>query len=327
MFYLLHGDDEFSCGEALGQLRKRMGDPTMAELNTARFNGREVSLAELQQACSTLPLFSDRRLVIVDGLLTRLRHMASAEQGQKFLQHLTEYLTHMPETTRLVLVEPESIEGQHPLRRLLARDENLGYEREYRLPQGAELTRWIARRVEEREGSITGDATAQLAAFVGDNLRLLAQEIDKLLSYVGGTRAIAAEDVQLLVSAVPEASVFDMVDALGQRDGRTVSQLLHRRLEEGDHPLALLGMIVRQVRILIQVKELRQQALDAQAMAERLQLHPFVVRKAVAQEGNFTVEQLEFLHRRLLDTDVAIKRGQIDPVLALDTLLAGLTVG
>jgi len=326
MFYLLHGDDEFSRSEALAQLRKRMGDPAMAELNTTRFEGHDVSLAELQHACNTIPLFLDRRLVIVDGLLTHLRKMASTDQGNKVLQELCEYLPHMPKTTRLVLVEPESIEPRHPLRRLITADETLGYQREFGLPQGIELTRWIARRVEEREGTITADATAQLAAFVGDNLRLLAQEIEKLLSYVDRARPITDKDVQLLVSAVPEANIFDMVDALGRRDGEVASQLLHRRLEGGDHPLALLGMIVRQVRILIQVKELREEGLNGEAMAQCLGLHPFVVRKALAQECNFSMEQLGSLHRRLLDTDVAIKRGQVDSVLALDMLMAGLTV-
>jgi len=38
------------------------------------------------------------------------------------------------------------------------------------------------------------------------------------------------------------------------------------------------------------------------------------------------MEQLESIHRRLLTTDVAIKRGQMDPVLALDMLIAGLVV-
>ena len=48
MFYLLYGDDEFSRGEALFELRRRMGDPAMAQLNSTRFDGRTVSLAELQ---------------------------------------------------------------------------------------------------------------------------------------------------------------------------------------------------------------------------------------------------------------------------------------
>lgn len=324
MFYLLHGDDEFSRSEALAELRRRMGDPAMAELNITHFDGREVSLAELQHACNTIPFFSDRRLVIVDGWLTHLQKRISAEQRERELQELIEYLPHLPQTTRLVFVEPKSIDPKHPLRRLIARDKTLGYEREFRLPKDRELPQWISRRVRERGGSITPGAVAQLAAFVGDNLRLLAQEIEKLLIYVDRARPITEEDVQLLVSDVREANIFNMVDALGQRNGQVASRLLHRRLEGGDHPLALLGMMARQIRILIQVKELRREGLSREAIARQLGLRSFVVRKALAQERNFSMGQLEAIHRQLLDTDVAIKKGQVDPVLALDMLIAGL---
>jgi len=327
MFYILHGDDEFSRSEALAELRQRMGDPAMAELNTTWFKGREVSLAQLQHTCNTIPFFSDRRLVIADGLLTHLQRAASTEQGNEALEELIGYLPCMPETTRLVFVEPESIAPQHPLRCLAAQNEALGCDREFRMPQGRELGQWIARRVRERGGSISPKATAQLAAFVGDSLRLLALEIEKLLSYVDRARPITEEDVQLLVSDVREANIFNMVDALGRRDGQAASQLLHRRLAAGDHPLALQGMIARQIRILIEVKELSQEGLDRIALGRQLGLHPFVVRKALDQQRNFSMQQLESVHCRLLETDVLIKTGQMDAVLALDLLIAGLADG
>jgi DNA polymerase-3 subunit delta len=226
---------------------------------------------------------------------------------------------------QLVFVEPAALPSRHPLRLLAARDQELGYDREFPVPKGGELRRWIAQRVEERGGSITPDATTRLAAFIGDNLRLMAQEIDKLLAYVDRDRPIAGEDVDLLVSDAREANVFDMVDALGQRDQRRASRLLHQLLDGGDHPLALQGMMVRQFRILIQVKELNGQGLAQGAIARQLGLHPFVIRKALAQQRNFTMAQLESIQARLLDTDVSIKTGRTEAVLALDMLVASMT--
>jgi len=325
MFYILHGEDEFSRSEMVANLRRRMGsDTTMVDLNTLRFDGPTVSLAELQHACNTIPFFSERRLIIVDGLLTYLQEAASDSEREKWLQELAEYLPHMPETTRLIFLEPKHIPPSHPLRRLIAQDEGLGHAQEFQLPQGKELTNWITQRVRKRGGHITDKAADQLAAFIGNNLRLLAQEIEKLLSYVDRARPITEGDVQLLVSDAQEASVFEMVDALGRRDRETASQLLHHRLEKGDHPLLLLSMMARQIRILIQVKELRQSGLNRRAIARQLKLHPFVVQKALAQERNFSMEQLESIHRRLLEADVAIKTGQMEPILALDMLITGL---
>ena len=324
MFYILHGADEFSRTEALADLRKRMGSAAMADLNSMSLDGASVSLTEMQHVCNTIPLFSERRLVVVEGILTYLGRLGSAQQGRKQLEELVEYLPRMPETTRLVFIESEPIAPDHPLRRLVAQDKTVGYDREFRIPQGRGLEKWIDQRIGERGGHITPDATAELAAYVDGNLRSLAQEIDKLLSYVNRSRPITETDVRLLVNDTRERNVFDMVDALGQRDGEEAVRLLHGRLADGDHPLALHGMITRQIRILIQVKELRQGGVDGRVISRQLRLHPFVVRKALAQVGNFSMEQLESIHRQLLEIDVAIKTGQTDPILALDMLITGL---
>jgi DNA polymerase-3 subunit delta len=126
------------------------------------------------------------------------------------------------------------------------------------------------------------------------------------------------------VPYLQDAVIFDMVDALGRRDGRAAAQTLHRLLDAGDHPLALLGMIVRQFRLLIQVEELKTGGATPQDIAQTLKIHPFPARKLYNQVTNFTAMQLEKVYRYLLDTDVAIKTGKIEAEVALDLLVAGL---
>ena len=328
MFYLFHGEDEFSRSETLAGLKEKMGDPGLAELNTTIFDGSKVTLGELQHACGSVPFMADRRLVIVEGLLTRLgskgKEGAPAAWQKEYLEKLTQYLQRLPETTRLVLVEDRPISKNNPVHRLALADEH-GHVREFESPKRKELSRWIEGRVRKKGGQINPAAVETLAAFVGSDLRLLDQEIEKLIAYVDRARPISEDDVRLLVSYVREANVFDMVDALGQRDGQQAAKLLHQLLDDGEHPLALLGMIVRQFRIMIQVKELNGQGLSQQDIAARLKLHRFVVKKAVGQAMNFSMEQLETIYRRLLETDVAIKTGRMNEVLALDMLVVGLT--
>jgi len=328
MFYLFHGEDEFTRSETVAALKKKMGDPALAELNITVFDGSKVTLDELQHACDSVPFLAGRRLVIVEGLLSHLQPkgkegVLSAWQ-KEYLEKLTQYLPRLPETTRLVFVEDKSISEDNPVHRLALADER-GHVREFKPPQGRELSRWIEKRVRKKGGQISPEAVEGLAAFVGNNLRLLDQEIEKLVLYVGRTRPISEDDVRLLVSYVQEASVFEMVDALGRRDGQRAATLLHQLLDEGEHPLALLGMIVRQFRIIIQVKELSARGLTQREIAARLGLRRFVVRKAMRQAMNFSMEQLEAIYRKLLETDVAIKTGQMDEVLALDMLVVGLT--
>jgi DNA polymerase-3 subunit delta len=336
MFYVLHGEDEFSRSEVLAEMKAKMGDPAMADLNTTVLDGSKVTLAELMHTCDTVPFLTDRRLVIVEGLLTRLGAdgRGKTDRGKEYpawkkeyLEKLTAYLERLPETARLVFVEGESISPSHPVLKMALADKERGHARQFRLPTSGKLRRWITDRVERKGGEIEASAAEELAAFIGSDLRLLDQELDKLISYVDRARPITRADVHLLVSYVQQANVFDMVDALGRRDGEQAIKLLHRLLEGGEHPLSLLGMIVRQFRIMIQVKDLVERGVPSKKIGAQLGLHPFVAEKGLQQSRNFSMEQLETIYRKLLETDLAIKTGQMDQVLALDMLAVGLSKG
>ena len=127
----------------------------------------------------------------------------------------------------------------------------------------------------------------------------------------------------LLTSYVSEANVFEMVDAIGKRDGATASRLLHRLLDQND-PLQLFGMIIRQFRLLILAREFLNEGGSPKEIGKAIGVHPFVGEKLAGQVKSFTLEQLETIYHHLLDTDIGIKTGKVEDVLALDLLIAGV---
>lgn len=320
MFYVLHGDDTLSRDEALHKLVARLGGTDAAALNLTRLDGRSLTMDELRRHCDTLPFLTDRRLVIVKGLLMRLT--GNAERALR--DALLAYLPDLPPTTRLVFVEDRELPKNHPIIKL-ANKVGDGYVKAFTTPRGRALARWIRTRVRQAGGDILPQAVETLGAFVGDDLYRLNNEIQKLVSYTDGQRAITADDVVLLTPDARQANIFDMVDAIGRRDGRTAGRIYHRLLAAGDHPLALLGMITRQFRLMIQVKELAPRLGTAGAIARELRQNPYAIRKILAQSRNYSLDQLRTVYHRLLETDVAIKSGRLAPTLALDLLIAGLS--
>ena len=324
--YVFHGADEFTRAETLAEFKRKLGPPDTVDLNTTLLDGRSLTLAELRHACDAIPFLADKRLVVVNGLLKRLTPRKGQETPtaqKEYLATLAEYLPRLPQTTRLVFVEDGPLPAKHPILQL-AQQETWGYIKRFDPPEARALPRWVEQRTRKHGGEIEPQAAGQLAAVVGTDLRLLDQEITKLVTYTGAERAITSADVDALVPYAQAAVVFDMVDALGQRDGRTAAQTLHRLLDAGEHPLGLLGMIVRQFRLLIQVKELKAEGATARDIARVLRLHPFPAGKLANQANHFTAAQLEAIHRHLLETDVAIKSGRVKPEVALDLLVAGL---
>jgi DNA polymerase-3 subunit delta len=325
-FYVFHGGDEFTRSETLAGFKRRLGSPDMIDLNTAYLDGQRLTLAELHHTCDAIPFLAEKRLVIVTGLLTRLTARKGRElttSQKEYLDSLVDYLPRLPETTRLVFVENSALSANHPIVQL-ANQEERGFTKQFDPPTGRALPRWIEERVRDHGGEIESPAAHQLATIISDDLRLLDQEIDKLVTYTNGERPITKADVDILVPYAQAAIVFDMVDALGRRDGRTAAQTLHRLLDSGEHPMGLMAMVVRQFRLLIQVRELKAQGNTPQDVAKALKLHPFPARKLYDQATYFTGEQLEKVYRHLLDTDVAIKTGRTEPEMALDLLVAGV---
>ncbi len=333
MFYVFHGDDEFSRAEAVADFKVRMGDPTLADLNTTYLDGRKIAFGELLHTCDAIPFMARVRLVVVENLLARLTGRPARGDDQSpatkshkdFLDALLAYLPRLPETTRLAFVEEQTLSANHPVVKL-AGAEKRGIVREFRTPdeRRGELQRWIRERVEKKGSAIEPRAVNELANFVGSNLRLLDRELEKLAVYVDDQRPITVQDVRTLVPYVHQANIFEMTDALGQRDGPRASQLLHRMLDDGNEPLYLLSMIARQFRIMIQVKDLADRGVHPKDIPNRLGMKPFVARKGLSQATQFSMAQLTAIYHKLWETDLAIKTGQMEAVLALDLFVAGL---
>jgi len=329
MWYVFHGDDELSRSEAILELKQRM-DPIVGPLNTAQLDGRSLSVSDLRGACDAVPFMGGTRLVIVNGLRAAAegeekprRKRGEARADDAFWQALEGYLPWLPQSTELVFNVAEALPGGHPLLRLAASCG--GQVRAFAVPVGAELEHWIRRRAEAKGASIAPDAAELLATYVGANLRLLDQELEKLATYVGPAGTIGRREVERLVSAVQEANIFHMVDALGNRDGRRALQLLRRLLQEGKAPLLLLTMITRQFRLLLQARELDAQRVPVAEMARQMEVKPFVAKKCLEQAMHFRPGDLRAILAELLDIDVGIKTGQLDGPLALDLFVTRWT--
>ena len=152
----------------------------------------------------------------------------------------------------------------------------------------------------------------------------MANEIDKLVLFTSGRR-IEEEDVKRLVNYAQEASVFAMVDAILEFKAGIAEQLLQQLLQQGAAPAYLLVMLARQVRMIVQVKELRSRKKSEVEIQDRLGLaSEFVLRKTLEQANRYSLARLKEVYHKLLEADLSIKTGKYDAELALSILIAEL---
>ncbi|MGZ3623441.1 MAG: DNA polymerase III subunit delta, partial [Ktedonobacteraceae bacterium] len=218
----------------------------------------------------------------------------------------------------LIVLADEELTSSSPL---LKAAEEYGKVIQCTLPKGAAVESWINKRATSLGVKISSDATTILANFIGNQLRLLANELDKLATYVGAGATITVEDVRLLSTQVQEARIFDLTDALAQRNRKQALDILHDLLADGEPPLKLISTITSQVRSLLLVKELADEGLRVSQIVSATGMAPFVAEKALRQIGKFSTAQLEGAYHELLSTDAALKRSRLTPDLALDLLV------
>ncbi len=317
MLYVFHGPDDFTRNQKITELRARFADPMLADLNLTTLEGREVSLADIRHYTDSMPFMGDKRLVIVNGYVGRIK--GKAEE----LEQLVAHLPHLPPTTDLILAENERLEARHPLlkaaKQLEATVEYFGG------PDKNNLRDWIINRGKELGATIEPGAAEMLGRLVGPDLRLLSSEIEKLLLYVAGQRAITAADVELLVPYVEDSEDFGLANAIGQRNARRAYDQLHKLLDEGKHPMAILASIATQMRGLLEVKDMAERGMSPQLIAQKKGWKSdFAAKMRLREAANFSSARLEEILELLLQTDLAIKTGQIDNNLALDSLIAQL---
>jgi DNA polymerase-3 subunit delta len=128
-----------------------------------------------------------------------------------------------------------------------------------------------------------------------------------------------------MVSDASEAMIWNLTDALSQRNPRKAMQSL-QALRRGDtHPLALLAVIARQYRLMLIVKEMAERTrVNVADIAKELRMNAYPVQKAMQQAASYTFPELVDILDRLADVDYAMKTGA-DMETEIDLLIAELT--
>jgi DNA polymerase III subunit delta len=347
---LLHGNDEFAISAHIERLCAGLGDPSIADMNIARFDGRlGLDFEALNTAVNAVPFLAPRRVMVLEhpssafpSPSARKKNVdlrddsqpaavSPAPEDDEFqddhrLLNRKKFLVLLEKaqpTTTVVLAEYDELKREHWLVKWILQAGARAGVHVYTLPKRWEMPRWIESETKKLGGRIEPDAAVHLTEIIGEDTRIAAQELTKLLTYVNFKRPVTLLDVERVSIVSVQGNVFELVDALGQRDGKKAQHVLHKLFEEED-TFQIWGMVIRQYRLLLQAREL----LDARASPSEIQktlgLHEFVVQKVTSQAKRFSLSTLESIYHKLLEIDEGAKTSQVPLDLALDTLVVEL---
>ncbi len=267
--YVFYGDEEFLMDRALARLeaglRDEYGEPPVKSIFYAptprarkgprdeedgpAVNGgreaNEAALAEFLTESRVASLWGPGQLLV----LRRVELNAAA------LKAINDYLDHpAPRAWVVLLAEGAKARdlAKHPVwGRLQKAGAALGF---YRLKE-AELLQWLNQEAQGLGKTLALAAAQRLVEIVGDNLAELSQELEKLALYAGGEKTLTPNLVNQLATHSRSFNIFALVEALGEPGPHKRLTALAQLLDLGEQPPKILGMLARQLRLLIKFKE------------------------------------------------------------------------
>jgi len=186
----------------------------------------------------------------------------------------------------------------------------------------AQWSPWLRQEAERIGIRLNEEAIELLKEACGSSLYSVRRELEKLAAYVSPGQTVTATEVATLRGTEPDASVFDLTLAIGERHRGRVLAILARNLEAGEAPLRILGSLAWQYRRLWRVKEVVRQGGREGEAARTLRMDPYKVRAFLEQ---FPDAHLHEALRLFLEADAKLKGGSGGrPARILEDLLLRL---
>ena len=326
---LLYGVEEFLVSWSKDMLIDKYVSEATRSMDLITFEPGEFGSNEmyrLEEACSTFPMFSERKVVVVEGY---------KDAWNSKSDFLADYVKAVPDHVLLIITvpepEPDKRKYKHVLETKLKKEiEKLGNVYNFAPLSEDALKKFIIKRVQGQGKVISQPAVNTLMQHSGylNNeidyaLYNLENDIKKMAALAKGNE-ITEEDVVRAVSDNVEHNVFKMLDSISSNNKEAAFKLLSDMIRSGKQLAQILSTISRQLELMLMVKELEQKGFNKFKISKEIKVHEYKVQKAMGFARSYSVKDLKRITKMAYDIDYQHKSGLLDTQLGLEMLIASI---
>lgn len=309
--YFFQGEEEFLKREALQVLYGKLVAEDQKDFNYALLYGKEVSTGALIDQCQALPFLADRRLVVVQEI-------------EKFQDKakLLSYLEQPNPSTCLVLVAGKLDNRSRKTEFYTALKE---YEVVFWPLFKNELKKWVEQKFRGYQKTIDPAAVDFLIEAVGTSLTNLDSEISKLAVSLPADKRITLAAAQKNVFRSYSEHAVRLEKSVAGRELDRALLALQDLFAEGGVSTQALWIISQAWRRLLIAKEMQSQQASPGDIMKKFNIKKFDEQREFAENlPKFNLAELLIKHKKIADTDIAIKNGLQNPLWALEHLIIDL---
>jgi DNA polymerase-3 subunit delta len=196
----------------------------------------------------------------------------------------------------------------------------------------SEAVRWIQEYCGAREVKIEADAGRELVDSLGGDMMMISNELEKLILYVGEKKRITLGDVETMVLAAKQRSLYELTDAISARERTRALEMLDAMLSTGDGDEAAIGhlyMLAKTFRQMLVILErnVRDQRMLWAALWQGFRVPPFAADDIIRQARRYkSKRELTRAIRLVAKADLALRSNPPSKRLVLEKLVLDLTV-
>jgi DNA polymerase-3 subunit delta len=198
--------------------------------------------------------------------------------------------------------------------------------------EDTDAIKWVTATAESRSVKFDPDAARELVDALGADMMLIASEFEKLLLYVEGKSRVTLGDVETMVLAAKQRSLYELTDAISAKDRPRALLLLHGLLNASDGgedaAIGHLYMLARTFRqmLIISEKNVRDSRAIWQALWQGFRMPPFAAEDLIKQARRYkSRRELTRAIRLVARADLELRSSPANKLLVLERLILDLS--
>jgi DNA polymerase III subunit delta len=307
MIIFFFGEDSFRKKQKLDEVRHHfVKNINLGAFSLEEINGEKTSVSEISQKINTGSLFTKKRMLVIKNIFNN-----SHDDLFKYLIDLSKKQRD-DKSNALVFIDNNisTAKLKENAKKFLLILKKLPYSQEFKALDHKQVLNFAKEAFSKKNQVINFSALSLLVEKTGNDLWRLNNEINKL-SALAKNRKIEINDINTLVTGDFEEKIFILIDAFFEKRKSLAYKTLHEQLSAGLSSEYVLSMLIRQIKILLEIKS-AQRSTSNEKLAIVLNLHPFVVKKSLISVNKFTLNELKNIFTNLVELEYKSKIGQVN---------------
>jgi DNA polymerase III subunit delta len=311
--YLFVGEEDFLAEECVDSIIQELLTTDTKAFNLDIVYGSKADARDVMAHATSFPMMSDRRVVVVK----EFDKMLSSDTAKEIV---SSYISHPLDSTCLVLLAEKPDFRTKPFADL----KKSGLVFTFNSLYDNQIPAWISERCKMMGKDIDLEACRLLQAYVGNSLRAIKNELDKLFVYLGERKRVAPEDVADIVGVTKGYTVFDLQNAVGKKNLKEALRIVNRMIESGEASQLTIVMLTRYFNILWKLRDFLGHGISETEALAATRISPYYFKDYVAAMNRFSPEQIENAFRVLLEADIQLKSTSPNPYHLMEMLVYSL---